>query len=150
MRLQHSICCGNGSRESCLHNPDVFMSVSVSGARVLGPAFLGSVPINVSELTIQLTLRPLNHFRVGCVRMAKGKGNGKPAKETPESPDQDSDWGVCSSAALPALWLFCASASFTAYCSGRNYTWMKSYLKIYTKYWEKPVENVYQDTCNAT
>uniref|UniRef100_B3P176 GG17075 n=1 Tax=Drosophila erecta TaxID=7220 RepID=B3P176_DROER len=46
MRLQHSICCGNGSRESCLHNPVVLMSVSVSGARVLGPAFLGSVPIN--------------------------------------------------------------------------------------------------------
>lgn len=54
---------------------------------------LGSVPINVSELTIQLTLRPLNHFRVLCVRMAA----------TPGSAFQPGTWGV-SFALLPQHW----------------------------------------------
>jgi len=79
MRLQPSICSCDGSLENN-PQPVLFMSISVSGTWVLGSGFwgsafwvLGSVPINVSELTIQLTLRPLNHFRVRCVRMAKEK-----------------------------------------------------------------------------
>jgi len=105
MRLQPSICSCYGSLENN-PQPVLFMSVSVSGTWVLGFGVLlsGFGAHKRKWINHSTNITTIKSF--SCSLRADGKGKSNPAKETHGTPDQDSDWGVCSSAFL----VFCCFA----------------------------------------